>query len=321
MKLSALEYFIAVAEAGSITAAAQKLHVAQPSLTKSLQSLEQEIGIQLLHRSSTGVCLTEGGRKVLSDARQIVLMYHSWREFASLSTLREIDIYSHISLAGFLLPDVIFRFREKHPEIMIGDYTDSRPVRFISASAQKPVLVLNIGSTNHETQAFARVPGNHRQMLTKGAYGILTSASSPLAKKSVLTCSDLEGYYLALPNFVLKDLDTAQPPTTPIEAFLPRMISIISRSRIVEVESVSSVIELVRQRPETYGVSFFPTHLRYSGVRTGELVHIRLAEQGVEGELSLIYSSRAAQAHPVLRELIKDVTEAYQRFCADVRME
>ena len=45
MKITTLEYFIAVAEAGSIRAAAQKLYLAQPSLTKSLQSMEQELGV------------------------------------------------------------------------------------------------------------------------------------------------------------------------------------------------------------------------------------------------------------------------------------
>lgn len=312
MKLSALEYFIAVAQAGSITAAAQQLHVAQPGLTKSLQALERELGVQLMYRSNTGVCLTEGDKRVLADARQIVQMYHSWKELASLNTLRQVNVYAHISLAGFLLPEVMFHFREKHPEIQVNEYADACPTQFLSASSETPSLILNIDSSAENTAAHA--PGICRRLLAKGAYGILTSAASPLARRPALTYADLLKSYLVLPNLTLGAIGPDKLPTTPIQDFLPRMIGIVSRKRIVEVESVGSVVELVRRRPETYGISFSPAHLRYYGIQAGDLVHIPLREQGVEGELSLLYYARAAQAHPAFQELINDITEAAGHF-------
>ncbi|MBQ8921733.1 MAG: LysR family transcriptional regulator [Oscillospiraceae bacterium] len=72
MNLNQLKYIITIAECGSITTAAQKLFLAQPSLSKSVAELEKEMGIVIFHRSSRGVYLSEDGTKFLSYARQIV---------------------------------------------------------------------------------------------------------------------------------------------------------------------------------------------------------------------------------------------------------
>ena len=70
MELRHLRYFIAVAEEGSLTVAAEKrLHTAQPSLSRQIRDLEQEIGVPLLKRSVHGVELTAAGRVFLDHAR------------------------------------------------------------------------------------------------------------------------------------------------------------------------------------------------------------------------------------------------------------
>jgi LysR family transcriptional regulator, hca operon transcriptional activator len=70
MELRHLRYFVAVAEAGSLTVAAEKkLHTAQPSLSRQIRDLEYEVGAQLLTRSARGVELTDSGRTFLDHAR------------------------------------------------------------------------------------------------------------------------------------------------------------------------------------------------------------------------------------------------------------
>lgn len=70
MELRHLRYFIAVAEEGSLTVAAEKrLHTAQPSLSRQIRDLEYEVGVPLLTRSVHGVELTAGGRAFLDHAR------------------------------------------------------------------------------------------------------------------------------------------------------------------------------------------------------------------------------------------------------------
>ncbi len=70
MELRHLRYFVAVAEEGSLTVAAEKrLHTAQPSLSRQIRDLEYEVGVPLLTRSVHGVELTAGGRAFLDHAR------------------------------------------------------------------------------------------------------------------------------------------------------------------------------------------------------------------------------------------------------------
>src|SRR5256885_16952097 len=72
MELRHLRYFIAVAEAMNFTKAAARLRVAQPSLSRQVQALEDEIGVSLLKRSPRGVTLTAEGKLFLEAARQLM---------------------------------------------------------------------------------------------------------------------------------------------------------------------------------------------------------------------------------------------------------
>lgn len=72
MTLQQLKYIIAIAECGSITSAAARLMIAQPSLSKSVSELEKEMGITIFYRNNRGIYLSEDGSKFLSYARQVV---------------------------------------------------------------------------------------------------------------------------------------------------------------------------------------------------------------------------------------------------------
>ena len=73
MELRHLRYFVAVAEAGSLTVAAeQKLHTSQPSLSRQIRDLEDEVGAQLLTRTARGIELTPAGRAFLDHARLVL---------------------------------------------------------------------------------------------------------------------------------------------------------------------------------------------------------------------------------------------------------
>ncbi|MGP4116115.1 LysR family transcriptional regulator [Levilactobacillus zymae] len=72
MNFRQLEYFLAVANAGQITAAAQQLHMAQPPLSYQLKQLEADLGVQLLHRTSSGTSLTPAGQLLRDYAQQLI---------------------------------------------------------------------------------------------------------------------------------------------------------------------------------------------------------------------------------------------------------
>ena len=73
MEVHQLRYFVAVAEEGGFSLAAERVHVAQPSLSQQIQKLEAEIGQRLFDRLSRGVSLTEAGQKLLPFARRILM--------------------------------------------------------------------------------------------------------------------------------------------------------------------------------------------------------------------------------------------------------
>jgi LysR family hca operon transcriptional activator len=73
MELRHLRYFVAVAETGSLTVAAeQRLHTSQPSLSRQIRDLESELGAQLLTRRARGIELTPAGRAFLDHARLVL---------------------------------------------------------------------------------------------------------------------------------------------------------------------------------------------------------------------------------------------------------
>src|SRR5437762_13644747 len=83
MELRHLRYFIAVAEEGSLTLAAQKrLHTAQPSLSRQIRTLEAEVGTPLITRSVHGIELTPAGRVFLDHARLAITQAEAGKEAA-----------------------------------------------------------------------------------------------------------------------------------------------------------------------------------------------------------------------------------------------
>src|SRR5436190_24280270 len=83
MELRHLHYFVAVAEAGSLTVAAeQKLHTSQPSLSRQIRDLEDEVGAQLLTRRARGIELTPAGRAFLDPTRSVLSQVEAAAEAA-----------------------------------------------------------------------------------------------------------------------------------------------------------------------------------------------------------------------------------------------
>ena len=80
MTLQQIKYVIGIADAGSLNKAAEKLYVAQPSLTSTIHALEDELGITIFNRSSRGITLTNDGREFVTKARQLYQNYEALAE-------------------------------------------------------------------------------------------------------------------------------------------------------------------------------------------------------------------------------------------------
>jgi DNA-binding transcriptional LysR family regulator len=123
MKLRQLQFFIAVAEELSFSRAAIKLHVAQPSLSTQIKSLEDEIGARLFERDKRHVSLTPAGRRFRSRVATVLsLADHAKTEArsAELGQLGMIDLgYTALSMFSTALPHAIRRFRQQEPNVVV----------------------------------------------------------------------------------------------------------------------------------------------------------------------------------------------------------
>jgi DNA-binding transcriptional LysR family regulator len=118
MRLRQLEYFVAIAEHGSITKAASALYVAQPSLSIQVTALEKEIGGPLLDRLPRGIRLTPAGREFLIEARATLAAADRARRRARSvldTTSGELDLATVLSIAAGVLPPAISRWQVKAP--------------------------------------------------------------------------------------------------------------------------------------------------------------------------------------------------------------
>jgi len=122
MELRHLRYFVAVAETGSFTRAAQALFIAQPPLSKQIRDLEADIGAQLLVRHVRGVTLTQAGEGVLQEAKGILAQAERLKLHAVARTgvgKRILAVGFIASASHYLLPRVLPALRGHWPSLVI----------------------------------------------------------------------------------------------------------------------------------------------------------------------------------------------------------
>ena len=130
MNFKQLEYFSAVAEAGSISGASRELHVAQPPISRQLALLEDELGVTLFLRNNKGIVLTEAGRCIYQQSQQ---MFQSLRAMAD--SVRDISagvrgylkvgiIYSNVQIATSLLKEYHKRVPQVELYVRMGSPGD-----------------------------------------------------------------------------------------------------------------------------------------------------------------------------------------------------
>nr|WP_317326388.1 LysR family transcriptional regulator [uncultured Flavonifractor sp.] len=310
MKIQTLEYLLTLAESHSINEAAQKLYISQPSLTKALQLFEKEIGVQLFLRTKAGIQLTETGRSILPEIRQVVSYYHHWLSLSNQRTPQVIDVFIQASFPNFLLPEVILEFKKQHPDIQINCEITATPEQHISQNAQRPTLALFVCPRGASARAFAKEQGNPPLVLFQGEYCCLVNRRSRLAGRTFITPEDLREYYLALRSHL-------DAPALCLAPTLDVLVPVVSPAQVMHMESVDSIINLVHTHEEVYALSYYPILRRYEGVLSGELTYIPFEEEYAKGDFCLFYSQQACQEYPVLQELVLSIQDAAARFLSE----
>ena len=131
-RLSLLATFVRTAERGSLTAAARDLGTSQPSVTRQLNELERRLAVQLMHRTTHGLALTEDGRALLADARAMLAAWDGIEERAAPSedVSGSIRVVAPIALGQRHLIEGVLAFQRDHPDVSIVWHLTDRPIRF-----------------------------------------------------------------------------------------------------------------------------------------------------------------------------------------------
>ncbi len=148
MSLDKLEYIIAVAEEQTLTRAAQKLYVSQPTLTNYINKLEESLGVKLFDRSVTPIQVTDAGRLYISKMKKIQresdILVNELRYMAQKQTVFNIGIGS--TRGNHWLPIIIPHFRNLHPNVVLQFHEQGE--EDLEIGLQKGTIDIAIGVLN-----------------------------------------------------------------------------------------------------------------------------------------------------------------------------
>jgi LysR family hca operon transcriptional activator len=245
MELRHLRYFVAVAEAGSLTVAAQrKLHTTQPSLSRQIRDLEDEVGAQLLTRSARGIELTPAGRAFLDHSRLVL----SQVEAAAEAARRVAHPTKPCFVMGFLtgheltwMPEALRILRDELPNVDV-----------MISSQYSPQLADGLLKGRIDAAFLRRekgVPDLAFRLLVKEPLLVVLPSDHRLAKRETINPRDLLG------EIFVSVSDTAPVLRAVIDNYLKR--SGINIAPAHEVDHLAMAMSLIAS---TRGVALLPAY-------------------------------------------------------------
>jgi len=292
MELHQIRYFVAVAESGNFTRAAERSHVSQPSLSQQIINLEKELRHKFFHRLGRRAVLTEAGATFLIRAKQILAgVDDATRELSDGLLLdRRIVVGAIPTVAPYLLPQLIGRCRTEFPNLVIQVREDFRTELIRGVIDGELDLAL--------TSLPVKDPRVSVEPIFTEPLLLLVGRQHPLSKKISVTAKDL-----ADQTFVL--LGESSSLTHQIQRFCgdhdfePRIAY-----RCAQIATVKELVGL------GLGISILPQVCRAKDDRNS-LVYKRLSGREPEREVAVIrhlqrYQSRGAEQFlGALREWLK----------------
>ena len=190
MELRVLQYFLAVAREQNISAAAQSLHLTQPTLSTQLKGLEEELGCQLLVRGTKGsrkVTLTEEGMILRKRAEEILSLVHKTQEEV---TCANETVVGTISIGAGETEIVRYfawaakRLRQRHPGIRYQIHSGN--AEYVLETLDKGLIDFGLVFGETDPRRYQSLP-----LPAKDTWGMLMRKDSPLAQKEAISAQDL----------------------------------------------------------------------------------------------------------------------------------
>lgn len=195
MELRVLNYFLAIAREENFTKAAQQLHITQPTLSRQIAQLEEELGVDLFVRSNHNIILTEDGMILKRRAQEILsLADKTKRDFLHKDENLEgvISIGSGEFLSTRCLTDCIAQFRRKHPLVRYEFYSGN--AGNIRDQIERGLLDIGLMSEPIDIRKYEFI-----SMPIKEEWGAFVREDSPLIDKAFIVPQDLVDIPLILP--------------------------------------------------------------------------------------------------------------------------
>jgi len=294
MELRHLRYFVAVAEAGSLTlAAARKLHTSQPSLSRQIRDLEEEVGAQLLTRRARGIELTPAGRAFLDHARSVLSQVEAAAEAARRVAHPAKPCFAMGFLTGHELtwmPEALRILRDELPNIDV-----------MISSQYSPPLADGLSKGKIDAAFLRRelgVPGLAFRLLVKEPLVVILPSDHRLAALKAISPGDLVGE-----TFVIVS-DTAPVLRAVIDDYLKR--SGINITPAHEADHVTMGISLIMS---TRGVGLLPAYSQNflpSSVTSRPL-------KGDTPTVELVLGYKKSNQSPILKLLLSKLDELVAR--------
>lgn len=286
MELRHLRYFVAVAEEGSLTVAAQKrLHTAQPSLSRQIHDLELELGVQLLIRGPRGIELTPSGRVFLDHARVALLQVEAASEAARRAAQSAKSSFSIGFLTGYemdWLPAVMGILRSKLPSTEITIHSEDSPDLAAGLVRGK----IDLAFMRPEKHS----PGVQFKLLRHDPVLVFMPRDHSLAARSAIRPQDLTGQpYIGVSPVRAPTLRTA------IEDFFKRNGLTIKPAH--QAENLAMAISLIAS---TGGISLLPLYAQ-------NLLPKTIASRPIQGAapmVDLVIGYNEANSSPLLTFLL-----------------
>jgi DNA-binding transcriptional LysR family regulator len=288
MELRHLRYFVVVAEELHFGRAAEKLSISQPPLSQQIQQLEREVGAKLFHRTSRQVELTEAGRVLLEDARQILRAVDQATgdvKRAARGELGRFGIGFVASATYDILPDILRRFRSEYPNIALDLYEMNaasqgpalRDQRIDIAFSRPPLVDDDLSIEPVVTEALvAAVPEEH-PFASRDKVGLTELAEEPF----ILYPRDPKPSYA---DFVIRVCELA--------GFTPRITQ--------ETQQMQTALSLVSAE---IGITLVPSSMQ--NLRRSGVVYLPLTEPAPMSMLSV--ASRKGDRSPMLKNFMRIV--------------
>ena len=188
MEIRVLRYFLETAREENMTRAAERLYISQPTMSKQLKELENELGVKLFKRSNYNIKLTEAGMLLRERAEDILsLVDKTLEEFKSLDSLNSGDIYvgAPESEAMEQFAQVVGDLQKQYPGIRCNIYSGN--MQDVCEKLDKGLLDFAIVMNYVDLKKY-----NYLPMLTEDAWGVILRRDDPLAENEAFTISMLK---------------------------------------------------------------------------------------------------------------------------------